>query len=122
MLDEITLDEYRRLIATGRASKYGNVRTQIDTGQWADSKAEAERWAELRLLERGGVITELRFHPRYQLPGGISYEADASYRERDGTWVVEDVKGGKVRTGVFRLKWKLMAETYPDLELRIVER
>jgi hypothetical protein len=109
------LAQYRR-----RGSKYNNVPTMTDAGM-ADSKAEAARWGELRLLEQGGVISDLRFHPRYQLPGGITYEADSSYTE-DGRQVVEDVKGGKVRTGVFRLKWRLMAETYPDVDLRIVER
>lgn len=119
-------DDVRRLnpdAAEGKptkASKYGNVRTPTDAGM-ADSKAEAARWAELRLLERSGHIRALRFHPRYALPGGITYEADSAYQE-DGHEVVEDVKGGKVRTGVFRLKWRQMAECYPHIELRIVER
>lgn len=101
--------------------KYNNQPTMTDAGM-ADSKAEAERWAELRLLERAGEIRALRFHPRYKLPGGVVYEADSDYLE-GGRTVVEDVKGGKATaTPAFKMKWKLMAECYPDIVLRIVER
>jgi hypothetical protein len=119
MADEISIAEYRKLTSR-RASKYGNVRTPTDAGV-ADSRVEAARWGELRMMERAGVINGLAFHPRYQLPGGIFYEADSGYTEGN-TQVVEDVKGGKVRTAVFRLKARLFKETYPHIELRIVER
>lgn len=107
--------------AHAKPSKYGNQPTLTDAGL-ADSKAEAARWAELRLLERAGEITGLRFHPRYKLSARIVYEADSDYWEA-GRLVVEDVKGGKAtQTPAFKLKWKLMAECYPDVLLRIVER
>lgn len=102
-------------------NKYGAVKTPVDAGV-ADSKAEAERWHELRLLERAGQIADLRFHPRYTLPGGVVYEADSSYTE-GGAEVVEDVKGGTAtQTPAFRLKWRQMAACYPHLVLRLVER
>lgn len=101
--------------------KYNNQPTPVDAGL-ADSKAEAARWNELRLLERDGQITGLRFHPRYKLPGGVVYEADSDYYE-GGRLVVEDVKGGKAtQTPAFKMKWRQMAELYPDYILRIVER
>jgi hypothetical protein len=106
-------------------NKYGAVRTPVDAGV-ADSKAEAARWAELRLLERDGQIRRLQFHPTYQLPGGVVYEADSSYDElQGGTWapVVEDVKGGRAtQTPAFRLKWRQMKAIFPHLTLRLVER
>jgi hypothetical protein len=106
-------------------NKYGAVRTPVDAGV-ADSKAEAARWAELRLLERDGQIRRLQFHPTYQLPGGVVYEADAAYDElQGGTWapVVEDVKGGRAtQTAAFRLKWRQMKAIFPHLTLRLVER
>lgn len=104
----------------GRARKYNNRPTPTDAGM-ADSAVEAERWAELRLRERAGEISDLEFHPRFVLPGGVVYEADSAYTE-DGQRVVEDVKGGKVRTATFRIKWRQMAEAYPHLVLRIEER
>lgn len=115
---EMTAAEYlarARQERSGRG-KYGNVRTETDAGM-ADSKAEAERWAELRLMERAGLISDLKFHTRHQLPAGIVYEDDASYME-GGRRVVEDTKGHQ--TAAFKLKWRLMRECYPDVELRIV--
>jgi Protein of unknown function (DUF1064) len=101
--------------------KYNNQPTPTDAGM-ADSKAEAERWGELRLLERAGEIAALRFHPRYKLPGGVVFEADSDYYE-GGCLIVEDVKGGKAtQTAAFKMKWRQMAECYPDAVLRIVER
>ena len=73
------------------------------------SKAEGKRYSELKLLELGGVITDLKLQPRYKLTIGDStictYIADFSFHER-GKFIVEDVKG--VRTDVFKLKRKLM--------------
>lgn len=104
-----------------RTSKYGNVRTPTDAGM-ADSRVEAARWEELRLLEAAGAITDLRFHPRYPLPGGVVYEADSSYVE-GGRAVAEDVKGTTAPlTAAFRIKARLMAATYPDIQLRIERR
>lgn len=116
---EMTAAEYlERLKQEKGGAKFGNVRTETDAGM-ADSKAEAERWAELRLMERAGLISDLKFHTRHPLPAGIVYEDDASYTE-GGRRIVEDVKG--CQTAAFRLKWRLMHETYPDVELRIVRR
>ena len=79
-------------------SKFGNVKTD-----GFDSKREAKRAAELRLLERAGEITNLHFQVQYvlipaQYEGGkcveraCTYEADFVY-VRDGKTVVEDAKG-----------------------------
>lgn len=115
---EMTAAEYLERLKQEKGHKYGNVRTETDAGM-ADSKAEAERWAELRLMERAGLISDLKFHTRHPLPAGIVYEDDASYTE-GGRRVVEDVKG--CQTAAFRLKWRLMREIYPDVELRLVRR
>lgn len=125
--DSATAEALNAVIAPSKAAKgsgrrkYHNEPTETDAGM-ADSKVEAERWGELRLLERAGELSALTFHPRFLLAGGVYYEADSAYTLPDGRRVVEDVKGGKVRTGVFRIKWRQMAERYPDLVLRIEER
>lgn len=104
-----------------RRSKYNNKRTPTDAGM-ADSQVEAARWAELRLMERAGQITALRFHPRYDLPGGVRYEGDSEYVE-GGRVVCEDVKGRTAPlTQAFRIMAKLFRATYPDIELRIERR
>lgn len=92
-------------------AKYGNTKVEID-GMPFDSKREAARWRELRLLERAGEISDLRRQVRYELvpklPGErpVDYIADFVYRDKDGNEVVEDVKG--VRTPVYVIKRKLM--------------
>ena len=92
-------------------AKYGNAKVEVD-GMPFDSKREAARWRELRLLERAGEISDLRRQVRYELvpklPGErpVDYIADFVYRDKDGNEVVEDVKG--VRTPVYVIKRKLM--------------
>lgn len=96
-------------------SKYGNKKTVVD-GITFDSKKEANRWCELKLMERAGLITELyRQFPFKILPGQrrngkvverpVWYYADFVYRE-NGELVVEDAKG--FRTDVYKLKKKMM--------------
>jgi hypothetical protein len=108
-------------------SKYGARRTTVD-GVTFDSKAEAARYMELRLMERAGEIAALRVHPRYEIlprEGGERarhYTPDFEYRE-GGKVVVEDVKGGRATmTDAARLRMSLFRRRYPAIELRIVER
>ena len=64
-------------------------------GKWFDSKREASRYSELKLLESAGEVAGIEHHKVYDLiVNGIkitSYEADFVYSSRAGT-VVEDVK------------------------------
>lgn len=101
-------------------SKYGNRKTEVD-GIIFDSKHEAERYAELKLLEKAGEIRDLKLQEKFCLVPTIEgegrkiaqravyYLADFTYWERNGKYwkrVVEDAKG--VRTDVYKLKKKLM--------------
>lgn len=108
------------------SSKYNAQRVKLD-GYTFDSKAEARRYGELKLLAEAGAIHDLRVHPRYTLLDrtpdlrAVVYEADFDYLE-DGRRVAEDVKGGTAtQTPVFRLKVQLFKRRYTDVELRIVE-
>lgn len=100
-------------------NKYRNVKTEID-GIVFDSKKEAARYQELRMLERAGIIKELRCQPKFPLQvNGVSictYIADFHYLDQSGREVVEDVKG--MKTALYRLKSKLMIACYG---LRVVE-
>jgi hypothetical protein len=109
-------------------NKYNNARVTLD-GYTFDSKAEARRYGELKLMHEAGEIHKLRVHPRYTLLDpfevkgiryrGIVYEGDFEYVV-NGLVVCEDVKG--VRTAVFSLKEKLFMDRYGDqIELRVVE-
>ena len=98
-----------------KQSKYHNQKIEID-GQKFDSKHEANRWIELKYMERVGLITDLyRQFPFKLLPGQrrngkqverpIYYYADFVYTQ-NGELVVEDAKG--VKTDVYKIKKKLM--------------
>lgn len=91
-------------------SKYGAQKTTVD-GIEFDSKAEARRYGELRLLERAGKIKNLERQVRYDLEvNGVKigfYKADFRYWDQSRSeQIVEDVKG--MRTPVFAIKAKLM--------------
>ena len=94
--------------------KYHNRKTEID-GMVFDSKKEASRYLDLKLLESGGSIQNLRRQVKYELipsqkicgktERGVSYVADFVY-DFEGKTIVEDVKG--MKTDVYKLKRKLM--------------
>jgi len=90
--------------------KYRNKPTVVD-GIRFDSKKEATRYGELRLLERAGQIRDLRLQPRFKIEvNGIKiceYRADFIYTDAEtGERIIEDVKG--MKTQVYRLKKKLV--------------
>lgn len=103
-----------------KKSKYGAVKTEID-GIMFDSKHEAKRYQELRLLEQAGEITNLRLQVPFELiPKSkhgmpIRYIADFTYNDQSGQLIVEDAKG--VKTPVYRLKRRIMAEIY-NIEIK----
>lgn len=95
-----------------RRHKYGAIPTTVDGIRFA-SKAEAARYAELRMLEKAGAVTALTLQPSFDLRAAQNtggrlvlvgrYVADFSYCDnRTGLYVVEDVKG--VRTALY--SWK----------------
>ncbi len=111
-------------VAAKSQSKYHNEPVVVD-GVRFDSKREAARYVELRMLQGAGEISELRCQYRYRFVVSnvhvADYIADFVYLMRDGDhWklVVEDVKGGRggkdrgTRTAVYEIKRKLMRACY----------
>ena len=117
-------------------AKYGNRKTYA-YGIEFDSKKEAERYMELKLLYDKGIIKGLEIQKKYILipcqrepskdiytkgkhkgepkPGKVlekevAYYADFDYYTTDGKHVVEDTKG--VKTKEYVIKRKLMLERY----------
>lgn len=99
-------------------SKYGNKKTK-----GFDSAKEWRRNQELEIMQRAGEISELnRQVPFVLMPSfaiadkttksgrrtvrEIRYIADFTYRLKDGTRIIEDVKG--MQTDVFKIKRKLL--------------
>lgn len=111
-----------------RGSKYHSCRTTYD-GIEFDSRFEARRYGELKLMEQAGEITGLERQVEFELipeqrepdtygpKGGLrkgrviekkcTYVADFVYDE-GGVTVVEDTKSPATRTKDYRIKKKLM--------------
>lgn len=93
-------------------SKFKNKRTEVD-GITFHSRKEAQRYQELKLLERAGKISNLTIQVKFPLDvDGVhicNYIADFCYDE-NGDVIVEDSKG--FRTKDYRIKAKLMLAIY----------
>lgn len=115
-------------------SKYNNKKITVD-GITFDSKKEARRYTELKLLERAGKITNLHRQTKWVLiPAQFetvarygkngqriksgrkcierecAYIADFDYRDENFKHIVEDTKG--VRTKDYIIKRKLMLHKF----------
>ena len=117
----------KKLALQEKPSKYHARKTTVD-GITFDSKGESQEYARLKLLERAGVIQNLKLQPRFLLQEGfeheghkirkIEYVADFQY-EKDGQTVVVDYKG--MKTDVYKLKRKLFLYKYRDIVFREVD-
>ena len=99
-------------------NKYRAKKVSLD-GYVFDSKAEARRYAELKLMFRAGEINRLKVHPRFPLfVNGIkiaTYIADFTYydQKRNDGLVIEDVKSPvTAKLPAFKMKKKLMLALY----------
>ena len=125
--------------------KYGNKKIDVDGIQF-DSKKEARRYCELKLMERAGVISGLELQKEFELipaqyetyerygkkgqrlqdgkrciEKSCVYKSDFAYI-KDGQLVVEDVKGYRDPQSAgyakFVIKRKLMLHIYG---IRVIE-
>lgn len=114
--------EFRALpLGPGKPRRYRNVPVTVD-GIRFDSKKEAARWGELKLLERAGEISDLQRQVPFAMKiNGVlvcNYVADAVYLDHAGEQVIEDTKSPITRKDpVYRLKRKLLAACH-GLEVR----
>ena len=98
---------------TRRPNKYFAKKT-VAMGLKFDSRWEAERWGQLKAMERAGVVTQLEGQIKYELSINdvkiCDYVADFRYllEEENGLskLVIEDAKG--ILTPEFKLKKKMM--------------
>ena len=101
--------------------KYNAKKATFD-GITFDSKAEMNRYCELKLMEKAKEISHLILQPEFLLLEGFRYKgkkiqsmkyiADFQYIEKDGTEVVEDVKGFKTKE--YNIKKKLFLHKYGE--------
>lgn len=104
-----------------RYSKYHAKKTVVK-GKTFDSQKEGYRYLGLMSMQARGEIRDLKTQVKFVLipsqrgeDGKVierecAYIADFTYYDRDGNFIVEDVKG--VRTPEYVIKRKLMLEKY----------
>lgn len=92
-------------------NKYHAQKTLLE-GIKFDSRHEAERYAELKLLQRTGKIRNLRCQVPFELvpkqdgERAVKYIADFVYEE-NGSMVVEDAKGFRPKDYIIKRKLML---------------
>ena len=108
------------LPSISRFSKGNKYHAQKSGGY--DSRKEHRRANELRLMQRAGLISNLREQVSYELipaqrgadgkvlERACNYIADFVYTDKDGKTVVEDTKG--VKTKEYIIKRKLMLHVH----------
>lgn len=113
--------DYNHIYNFPRKPKYRSKKTEYD-GIEFDSRREAKRYAELKILLDAGEISNLERQKSYTLipsqkdeNGKVierpcKYVADFVYTDGNGNLVVEDTKG--VRTTAYVIKRKLMLERF----------
>lgn len=114
------------LSSSKKTNKYQARKTTVD-GLSFDSRKEAQRYGDLKLLQMSGEIKDLKVHPSFDLEvNGIlvcRYVADFSYFQGKGPkqLVVEDVKGMKKGAAwqMFRVKAKLL-KAIRDIEVQVI--
>lgn len=111
--------------------KYRSEKVKID-GIVFESKKEAQRYCELKVLQRAGKISNLELQKPFELiptqrepstmtktgkeklgrviEQSVKYVADFVYTDENGQTVVEDTKGFKTKDYI--IKRKLMLHVY----------
>ena len=125
-MNRMTSKEYLEYISSRKkGDKYNNTKTEVD-GITFDSEVEAMRYAELKTLEKAGIISELERQKKFELQPAFYYQGhkqrpiyyvcDFYYREGD-KYIIEDVKSSITRNNqVYKLKKKIMM--YKGYEVR----
>ena len=103
-----------------KKNKFNARKTLLD-GIVFDSAKEANRYKELKLLERAGHIKSLRLQVPFIFEIGgkkmFTYYADFTYLSKNNSCCVEDVKSEITRKlPVYRLKKKII-ETYHNINI-----
>ena len=105
-----------------RFGKYNAQKTDCCQGHKHDSRFEANRCDELHLMQKKGIISNLRTQVRYELTPAMKYEQFGMPNERNVTYIadfvytqygltfIEDTKGFK--TPEYVIKRKMLKRQY----------
>lgn len=125
-MTRLTQKEAKRLgLEQVKQNKYGAKKVELD-GHIFDSKKEAWKYSELKLLKRAGEIQDFTLQPIFLLQEGfkdtrsgkterpIIYKADFKVTLLDGREQIIDTKGH--RTDVYKMKRKMLLKKYPEID------
>lgn len=100
-------------LGKSRGNKHGAKAIRVD-GIRFDSLLEANRYGELKILERAGEVSDIKVHPVFPVEvNGIQVckvILDFSYTDKNGCQVHEDTKGQD--TALSRLKRRMVEAAY----------
>ena len=112
-------------------SKFQSVECIID-GIKFQSRLEGRRYAQLKQMEKAGLIHDLELQPKFLIQERfkdpysgkvyqpIRYIGDFMYTDQTGQKIVEDTKG--FATDTFRLKFKLVIHKYPEIKFVLLKK
>lgn len=108
--------------------KYGNKKVQLD-GITFDSRKEANRYAELKLMQKGGAIKDLELQKEFEIipaqyidgkcvERACKYKADFYYYDNFAQeWCCEDTKGFKTKDYIIKRKLMLFVHGIRIIEI-----
>lgn len=88
-----------------------NAKQTILDGIKFQSKKEADRYSELKLLQKAGEVVFFLRQVPFHLPGQVTYRCDFQVFWANGTITFEDPKGRK--TELYVAKKKIVEALYP---------
>lgn len=122
----MTAKQFREMLNPQKTNKYNAIKTEAD-GIVFDSKFEAEKWNELKMLERIGIIKDLQRQVRFILLDEyvnnkgekirpISYIADFCFfdMKKKQNMVMDTKSVATKNIEVYRIKKKLFEYKYPE--------
>jgi len=121
-MERMTTAEF--LTMNQKPSKYRAKKTEVD-GITFDSRREANYYEQLKIMKRGGIISDFQVHPKYiiidsyKCPttgrkiAATTYSADFLVTYPDGREEVIDVKSEATRKkDAYRIKKKAFEQRY----------
>lgn len=122
----MTAKEYRQMISGGKGNKYHAEKTAVG-GVVFDSRKESRDWERLCMLEKMGVIHDLKRQVKFELQPEyinnkgekirpINYLADFTYIKEGKKYAVDSKSEITKKDKTYRLKKKMFEYRYQDWE------
>lgn len=99
-----------------KTNKHNAVTVYLD-GHCFRSRAEADRYCELKLLKAAGMIKDFELQPKFDIGPKMRYTADFRVEYFDHE-EIEEVKGFWTKDAIMRVK--LFKDKYPQKKLMII--